>query len=141
MGNIALVVLARKSRIICLRHVTFACPVSGRQRDFTRRTAAARRRWRPATPRKQEGQHKPCQKSADAGHVSNAIFDLTKPEVTLTKGEEGQVKKVARSLLETLKNEKLVLDWKKRQTTRAAVRTRWRPCWTSSEPTVRPSGN
>jgi type I restriction enzyme R subunit len=51
------------------------------------------------------------------------IFDLlTKPEAKLTKGEEGQVKKVAKTLLETLKNEKLVLDWKKRQTTRAAVR-------------------
>lgn len=51
------------------------------------------------------------------------IFDLlTKPEVKLTKSEEAEVKKVARTLLETLKNEKLVLDWKKRQTTRAAVR-------------------
>src|SRR5437879_6427887 len=52
-----------------------------------------------------------------------AVFDLlTKPEVALTKAEEAQVKKVAKALLETLKNEKLVLDWKKRQTTRAAVR-------------------
>jgi len=42
--------------------------------------------------------------------------------VTLTKAEEAQVKKVAKALLERLKNEKLVLDWKKRQTTRAAVR-------------------
>ena len=51
------------------------------------------------------------------------VFDLlTKPEVTLTKAEEAQVKKVAKALLEMLKNEKLVLDWKKRQTTRAAVR-------------------
>lgn len=47
---------------------------------------------------------------------------LTKPEVKLTKSEEAEVKKVAKTLLETLKNEKLVLDWKKRQTTRAAVR-------------------
>lgn len=51
------------------------------------------------------------------------IFDLlTKPQVSLTKAEESDVKKVAKTLLETLKNEKLVLDWKKRQTTRAAVR-------------------
>jgi type I restriction enzyme R subunit len=51
------------------------------------------------------------------------IFDLlTKPEVTLTKAEEREVKKVAKQLLETLKREKLVLDWKKRQSTRAAVR-------------------
>jgi hypothetical protein len=32
------------------------------------------------------------------------------------------VEKVAKTLPETLKNEKLVLDWKKRQTTRVAVR-------------------
>jgi len=50
------------------------------------------------------------------------IFDLlTKPEIKLTKGEEQQVKKVAKDLLATLKRERLVLDWKKRQTTRAAV--------------------
>ena len=40
----------------------------------------------------------------------------------LTKAEEVEVKKVAKELLETLKKEKLVLDWKKRQTTRASVR-------------------
>jgi type I restriction enzyme R subunit len=52
-----------------------------------------------------------------------AVFDLiTKPEMKLTKKEEGQVKKVARDLLETLKREKLVLDWRKTQATRAAVR-------------------
>jgi type I restriction enzyme R subunit len=51
------------------------------------------------------------------------IFDLlTKPDMKLTKPEELEVKKVARELLETLKKEKLVLDWKKRQTTRASVR-------------------
>jgi len=44
------------------------------------------------------------------------------PEMTLTKKEEGQAKKVARELLETLKREKLVLDWRKTQATRAAVR-------------------
>jgi type I restriction enzyme R subunit len=51
------------------------------------------------------------------------IFDLlTKPEIKLTQGEEREVKKVARQLLDILKQEKLVLDWKKRQSTRAAVR-------------------
>jgi type I restriction enzyme R subunit len=51
-----------------------------------------------------------------------AIFDLlTKPEITLTKEEESEVKQVARELLETLKREKLVLDWRKRQQTRAGV--------------------
>jgi type I restriction enzyme R subunit len=51
------------------------------------------------------------------------IFDLlTKPDVVLTKAEEREVKKVAKDLLGTLKREKLVLDWKKRQATRAAVR-------------------
>ncbi|WP_375470151.1 type I restriction endonuclease subunit R [uncultured Nostoc sp.] len=51
-----------------------------------------------------------------------AIFDLlTKPEIQLTKQEEQEVKQVARELLETLKKEKLVLDWKKRQQTRASV--------------------
>ncbi len=52
-----------------------------------------------------------------------AIFDiLTRPDPTLTKKEEAEVKKVARTLLETLKREKLVLDWRARQQSRAAVR-------------------
>jgi type I restriction enzyme, R subunit len=52
------------------------------------------------------------------------IFDLlTKPEIELTKQEAAEVKKVARSLLEKLKQEKLVLDWRKQQTTRAMVFT------------------
>ncbi|BDI14913.1 hypothetical protein ANSO36C_07150 [Nostoc cf. commune SO-36] len=51
-----------------------------------------------------------------------AIFDLlTKPEIKLTKQEEQEVKQVAKELLKTLKQEKLVLDWKKRQQTRASV--------------------
>lgn len=51
-----------------------------------------------------------------------AVFDLiTKPDMKLKKKEEGQVKKVARELLQTLKREKLVLDWKKTQARRAAV--------------------
>ena len=51
------------------------------------------------------------------------LFDLlTKPEMKLTKNETQQVKKVARELLATLKREKIVLDWRKRQQSRAAVR-------------------
>jgi type I restriction enzyme R subunit len=51
------------------------------------------------------------------------IFDLlTKPDPVLTKAEEREVKKVAKEILQRLKSEKLVLDWKKRQATRAAVR-------------------
>jgi type I restriction enzyme R subunit len=51
-----------------------------------------------------------------------AIFDiLLKPGMRLAQKEAQQVKKVARALLETLKSEKLVLDWRKRQQSRAAV--------------------
>jgi type I restriction enzyme R subunit len=51
-----------------------------------------------------------------------AIFDLlTKPDPTLTKKEEQEVKKVAQDLLASLKREKLVLDWRKRQQSRAGV--------------------
>jgi len=51
-----------------------------------------------------------------------AVFDLlTKPDMELTKKDRKQVGKVARELLETLKKEKLVLDWRKRQQSRAAV--------------------
>ena len=51
------------------------------------------------------------------------IFDmLTKPDPVLTKAEERELKKVAKELLKKLKSEKLVLDWKKKQATRAAVR-------------------
>jgi type I restriction enzyme R subunit len=50
------------------------------------------------------------------------IFDLlTKPDVALTNQETTEVKKVAKTLLEKLKKEKLVLDWRKQQTTRAMV--------------------
>lgn len=50
------------------------------------------------------------------------LFDLlTKPQPQLTKAEEAEVKKVARELLAALKERYLVLDWKKRQATRAAV--------------------
>ena len=52
-----------------------------------------------------------------------ALFDiLTKPEPTLTKAQEAEVKRVARELLERLKADRIVLDWRTRQQSRAAVR-------------------
>lgn len=52
-----------------------------------------------------------------------AVFDiLTKPDMKLKQKEIKQVKSVARSLLENLKTQKLVLDWKKKQQTRAGVK-------------------
>ena len=52
-----------------------------------------------------------------------AVYDLlTREEVALSDREREQVKRVARDLLATLKREKLTLDWKKRQQTRAQVR-------------------
>jgi type I restriction enzyme R subunit len=52
-----------------------------------------------------------------------AIVDLlTKPDITLTEKEKLDVKKVAKELLEILKREKLVLDWRRRQQSKAAVK-------------------
>jgi type I restriction enzyme R subunit len=52
-----------------------------------------------------------------------ALFDiLTKPEPTLTEAERQQVKLASQDLLRTLKAQKLVLDWWKRQETRAEVK-------------------
>jgi type I restriction enzyme R subunit len=51
-----------------------------------------------------------------------AIFDiLTRPSPKLTKKEREHVKRLARELLDTLKAERLVLEWRSRQQTRAAV--------------------
>ena len=51
------------------------------------------------------------------------LFDLlTKPDLHLTVSEADKVKKVARKMLNRLKQEKLVLDWRKKQQTRADVR-------------------
>jgi type I restriction enzyme R subunit len=51
-----------------------------------------------------------------------ALFDLlTKPDPKLSRKEKAAVKEVARELLDTLKAERLVLDWRKRQQTRAGV--------------------
>ena len=54
------------------------------------------------------------------------VFDLLTrpalPEHELTEAERDEVKAVSKKLLDTLKREKLVLDWRKRQQSRAAVR-------------------
>jgi len=51
-----------------------------------------------------------------------AIFDLlTKPDLRLSRKERDEIKTVAQELLNTLKTERLVLDWRKRQQSRAAV--------------------
>ena len=58
----------------------------------------------------------------DATEAELAIFDLlTKPEPELTKTEALTVKGAAKKLLAHIE-EKLVLDWKRRQQTRSAVR-------------------
>ena len=58
----------------------------------------------------------------DATEAELAIFDLlTKPEPELTKAEAIKVKGAAKKLLAHIE-EKLVLDWKRRQQTRSAVR-------------------
>ncbi|MEJ1358544.1 MAG: type I restriction endonuclease subunit R [Candidatus Sedimenticola sp. (ex Thyasira tokunagai)] len=52
-----------------------------------------------------------------------ALFDiLTKPEPELTEKERAGVKRVCKSLLETLKAEKLVLDWRSKPQSRGEVR-------------------
>ncbi|RCK54006.1 DEAD/DEAH box helicase [Thalassospira profundimaris] len=52
-----------------------------------------------------------------------AVFDiLTQPEPALTDKQRENVKKVCKSLLEKLKAEKLVLDWREKAATRGAVR-------------------
>jgi len=49
------------------------------------------------------------------------IFDLLQKPPDLTSKEIKQVKKVAKGLLDALKREKLVLDWRRKQQTRADV--------------------
>lgn len=52
-----------------------------------------------------------------------AVFDiLTQPVPVLTDKQREEVKKVCKSLLEKLKAEKLVLDWRDKAATRGAVR-------------------
>ena len=52
-----------------------------------------------------------------------AVFDiLTKPDMKLSEKEKRKVKSIARSLLENLRTQKLVLDWRRKQQTRAGVK-------------------
>jgi len=52
-----------------------------------------------------------------------AIFDLlTKPQIEMSGAERARVKATAKELLTTIKAGKLVLDWRKRQQSRAEVR-------------------
>ena len=52
-----------------------------------------------------------------------AIFDLlTQPDMALSDEDKAEVKKVVQELLTTLKREKLVLDWRKKQQAQAAVK-------------------
>ncbi len=52
-----------------------------------------------------------------------AIFDLlTRPDPGLSAEEEATIRGVARTLLERLKQEQLVLDWRRKQQSRAGVR-------------------
>ena len=58
----------------------------------------------------------------DATEAELAVFDLlTKPEPDLTKAEAFTVRGAAKKLLERVED-KLVLDWKRRQHTRSAVK-------------------
>ena len=61
--------------------------------------------------------------SEDLDEEHLAVFDLLmRPAPELSDAEKVQVKKVADELLRNLKRSKLVLDWRKQQATRAAVR-------------------
>ena len=52
-----------------------------------------------------------------------ATFDLlTKPAIELTEKEKKQINAVAKELLQKITKEKLVLDWRRRQQSRAQVR-------------------
>ncbi len=67
-----------------------------------------------------EEEKRTISENLDEGEL--AIFDLlTRPDMRLSAEEKKQVKKAARDLLNTLTAEKLVLDWRKRQQSRAQV--------------------
>ena len=52
-----------------------------------------------------------------------AVFDLlTRPELELTEAEKNEVKAISKQLLDILQRERLVLDWRQRQQSRAAVK-------------------
>ena len=67
-----------------------------------------------------EEEQRPVRENATEAEL--AVFDLlTKPGPHLTEVEEKQVRSAAKKVLERVE-EKLVLDWKRRQQTRSAVR-------------------
>ncbi len=60
----------------------------------------------------------------DLSEEELAVFNLlTRPSPELSEKEKAEIRKVARELLATLKERKLVLDWRKRQQSRADVLT------------------
>ena len=69
------------------------------------------------------GQEEKRSVSENLSEEELAVFDLlTRPRIELTQAEVSQIKRIAHDLLDTLKREKLVLDWRNRQQTRAGVR-------------------
>jgi type I restriction enzyme R subunit len=61
--------------------------------------------------------------SEDLTEEQLAVFDLLmRPAPPLSDAETAQVKRVSEELLTVLRRDKLVLDWRKQQGTRAAVR-------------------
>jgi type I restriction enzyme, R subunit len=72
---------------------------------------------------RQLGQEEKRAMSENLSEEELALFDLlTKPDIELTETERRKVKATAKELLTTLKKEKLILDWRKRQQSRAMVR-------------------
>ena len=57
----------------------------------------------------------------EIAHRRDELALLMKPAPKMPEKERRQVKKVARDLLDLLKGEKLVLDWRKKEMTRAGV--------------------
>jgi type I restriction enzyme R subunit len=67
-----------------------------------------------------EGEQRPLKEGLT--EVELAVSFLTRPEPKLSKPEELEVKKIARQLLDKLKREKFILDWRLRETAKAEVR-------------------
>ena len=69
-----------------------------------------------------EEEHRYVREELDSEQELTVYDLLSKPDMKLTKAEIKQVKSVARKLFQTLVNEKMVLDWTKKQQTRAGVK-------------------
>jgi type I restriction enzyme R subunit len=59
---------------------------------------------------------------------------LRRADIALSEKEQAEVKRVVRELLEALKREKLVLDWRKKQQAQAAVRKTVRDMFNATLP-------